>query len=110
MLLPGFNVLGSSVPSSKNCLFKHKEKTKYIQLQSNETTIWPVYQAKWVHFKIAWCYVKLLPCPCALEFSKSQLRPFKCATQFDFVPQGASALTKVKFKIFLKIHFMKRIV
>ena len=29
MLLPGFSVLGSSVPSSKNCLFKHKEKTKY---------------------------------------------------------------------------------
>ena len=65
---------------------KNKKSTLIIvftvdmQLRSNETAVWFVHEATWVHLKAVWRYVKVLSCLCAVECSKLESRTFKLGT------------------------------
>ena len=58
------------LPTLKGAFYKNfyaysSVPKKHIQLRSHETAAWPVYESKWVLFKKVFCYLKVLPCPCA---------------------------------------------
>ena len=59
-----------------------------LQLQSNQTDLLPVYEAKWLLFKTVWCYVKFVPCICPHK----GLRLLELSNEvfYDVLPQGAS--------------------
>ena len=73
----------------------------YIQSCSHETDAWPVYEANWVLFKVVWCSIKMLLCPCILEGSRPLVRSFKWHTAWSFTYRRIR-ITRSQIKKFQK--------
>ena len=59
-----------------------------IQIRSNETAVWCVYEVKWVLFKLIFCPLKMLARPCQLHCSKPSVRAFKWGTVWHSTSRG----------------------
>lgn len=60
----------------------------YIQIRSNETVTWPVYDVKWVLFKMSFCPLKMLACPWPLQCSIPHKRAFNWVTKWHSTSRG----------------------
>lgn len=72
-----------SEPEMLNVLqqrFHYRFTCKYVQLRSYETAARPVYEGKWVLFKVVWCRIKVQLCPRPVEGSRPLLTTFKWGT------------------------------
>ena len=57
-------------------------------IRSNETAVWSVYDVKWVLFKLIFCPLKMLACPCPLHCSIPCVRAFKWGTVWHSTSRG----------------------
>ena len=72
---------------------------KQIQLHSYDIASRPVYDGKWVLFKVVLCSVKVLPSPGLDESSRQLLRPFKWGTVWLFISRGIKTDTTWRFRL-----------
>ena len=75
-----------------------------IQIRSNETAVWPVYEAKWTLFKLIFYYIKVLAHACPFGCSILRVRALKWGS-VCFPPQGASDLLKFQVRTSQKVCF-----
>ena len=70
-----------------------------IQIRSNETAVWPVYEVKWVLFKLIFCHLKMLARPWALQCSIPRVRAFRWGTLWHSTSRGIKTTRSLSLKI-----------
>ena len=71
----------------------------HIQIRSNKTLIWSVYEVKWVVFKLIFCHLKLLACPWPLLCSIPCVRAFKWGNVWHSTSRGIKTTKSLSLKI-----------
>ena len=70
-----------------------------LQIRSNETAVWPVYEVKWVLFKMIFCHLKMLACPWPLQSSIPHVRAFRWGTLWHFTSGSIKTTKSLSLKI-----------
>ena len=68
-----------------------------LQIRSNETAVWSIYEVKWVLFKLIFCQLKMLACPWPLLCSIPRVRAFKWGIVWCFISRGIKMATTLVF-------------
>ena len=69
-----------------------------IQLRSHETAAGPVYEAKWLLFKLIFCQLKMLACPWQLLSSIPHVSALKWGTLWHSTSRGIRTTKSLSWK------------
>ena len=71
----------------------------YVQIQSNETAVWSVYDVKWELFKLIFFHLKMLAYPWLLLCSIPRVRAFRWSTVWHSTSRGIKTTRSLISKI-----------
>ena len=82
---------------------------KEVQIRSNETTVWPVYEVKWVLFKMIFCHLKMLARPWPPQCSIPRVRAFRWGTLWHFTSWSIKTNKSLSLKITKSLLLLSKV-
>ena len=80
-----------------------------IQIRSNETAVWPVYEVKWVLFKMIFCHLKMLARPWPPQCSIPRVRAFRWGTLWHSTSRGIKTARSLSLKILKSLILLSKV-